>query len=469
MTNLGRNVDVREGKAGRNRLWAFIGPAVLVSVGYMDPGNWATDLEAGSRFGYQLLWVLLAANLVAVLLQSLAARLGVVSRRDLAQTCRLYYARPVSRALWVLAELAVVATDLAEVLGSAVALNLLFGIPLLAGVLMTGLDVLLILVMQHYGMRRLEALVAVMVLTIGVCLAVEIGLAGPDWHGMLGGFIPHLDTDSLYVAIGILGATVMPHNLYLHSALVQTRRLGTGTGATREALRFNLIDTALALNLAFLVNAAILVVSVAVFFRHGIVVTDLRQAEALLSPLLGSAVASALFAVALLASGQSSTVTGTLAGQIVMEGFVQMRLSPVRRRLLTRGLALVPAVVVIAAYGEAGTLPLLIASQVVLSLQLPYAIVPLIRFTSSCAILGQFVSRTWLKVLSWLVAGGIIGLNAWLVVRTVGQWGGLGRVPAGVSALILTITLACGLLLLWIGIVPLRERNQRPPPTGDGE
>jgi manganese transport protein len=458
MTDLGRNVDARKRKTGRNRLWAFIGPAILVCVGYMDPGNWATDLEAGSRFGYQLLWVLLASNLAAVLLQSLATRLGVASSYDLAQACRRHYARPVSNALWLLAELAIVATDLAEVLGSAVALNLLFRIPLLAGVLITGLDVLLILIMQHYGMRRLEALIAVMVLTIGACFAVEIGLAGPDWRMVIGGFIPHLDADSLYVAMGILGATVMPHNLYLHSALVQSRRLDAGPAAIREALRYNLIDTAIALNFAFLANAAILVVSVAVFFRHGIVVTDLRQAEVLLSPLLGSTVASVLFAVALLASGQSSTITGTLAGQIVMEGFVQIRLSPVRRRLLTRSLAIVPAVAVIATYGEAGTLPLLIASQVVLSLQLPYAMVPLIRFTCTRRILGEFASGMWLKVLAWLLAGGIIGLNVWLVVRTVAQWGGLGRVPTGVSLLLFAITLACGLLLLWITMVPLRGR-----------
>jgi manganese transport protein len=460
MSNLGRSVDVHGGNAGRKRLWAFIGPAVLVSVGYMDPGNWATDLEAGSRFGYQLLWVLLASNLAAVLLQSLAARLGVVSRRDLAQACRLHYARPVSNALWLLAELAIVACDLAEVLGSAVALNLLFRIPLLAGVPIIGFDALLILVLQHYGMRKLEALIAVMVLTIGACLAVEIGLSQPHWGAVISGFIPHLEADSLYVAIGILGATVMPHNLYLHSALVQTRRLDTGVAATREALHYNLIDTVFALNLAFLVNAAILVVSVAVFFRHGIEVTDLRQAEALLSPLLGSAAASAIFAVALLAAGQSSTITGTLAGQVVMGGFLQIHLSPVRRRLLTRSLAIVPALAVIAAYGEAGTLPLLIASQVVLSLQLPYAIVPLIRFTSTRGVLGEFASAMWLKLLAWLVAGGIIGLNAWLVVRSVGRWGGLGRVPTGVSLLLFAITLACGLLLLWISVVPLRERTR---------
>jgi manganese transport protein len=459
MSNLGRKVDVRERKAGRERLWAFVGPAVLVSVGYMDPGNWATDLEAGSRFGYQLLWVLLASNLAAVLLQTLAARLGVVSKCDLAQACRLHYARPVSNALWLLAELAIVACDLAEVLGSAVALNLLFRIPLLAGVLITGLDVLLILVMQHYGMRRLEALIAVLVLTIGACLAVEISLSQPHWPAVISGFVPRLDVDSLYVAIGILGATVMPHNLYLHSALVQTRRLGTGSAATREALSYNLIDTTFALNLAFLVNSAILVVSVAVFFRHGIEVTDLRQAEALLSPLLGSTVASVLFAVALLASGQSSSITGTLAGQIVMEGFVQIRLSPVRRRLLTRSFAIVPAVAVIATYGEAGTLSLLIASQVVLSLQLPYAMVPLIRFTSARSILGEFASRIWLKLLAWLAAGSIVGLNAWLLVRTVANWGGLSGVPAGISLILFTVALVCGLLLLWISVVPLHKNT----------
>jgi manganese transport protein len=359
--------------AGVRRLFAFIGPGALAWV--MGSGNWATDLEGGARFGYQLLWVLLASNLVAMLLQSLSARLGIVSGHDLAQSCREHYPRPTALALWLLAEVAIIACDLAEVLGSAIALNLLFGIPMLWGVLITGFDVLLILALQHYGVRKLEAVIAVMVLTIGTCFALEIALAEPDWHGVLAGFAPRPDSSSLLIAIGILGATVMPHNLYLHSSLVRTRRIGTGFAAMREAIRYNLIDTVLALNIAFLINAAILVLSASVFFSRGIEVTDLRQAHELLSPLLGTALASAAFAVALLTAGQSSTITGTLAGQVVMEGFLQIRLTPVVRRLLTRGLAIVPAVAVLAAYGENGMLPLLIASQVVLSLQLPFAMV----------------------------------------------------------------------------------------------
>ena len=455
MTNISQSIDVRAAAPGMRRLLAFIGPGALVSVGYMDPGNWATDLEGGARFGYQLLWVLLASNLVAMLLQSLSARLGIASGRDLAQSCRTHYPRPAALALWLLAEVAIIACDLAEVLGSAIALNLLLGIPMLWGVLITGLDVLFILALQHYGVRKLEAVIAAMVLTVGACFAVEIVLTEPDWQGVLSGFAPRLDSSSLLIAIGILGATVMPHNLYLHSSLVQTRRIGTSLAAKREAIRYNLVDTVLALNIAFLINGAILVLSASVFFSRGIEVTDLRQAHELLSPLLGTALASAAFAVALLTAGQSSTITGTLAGQVVMEGFLQIRLRPVARRLLTRGLAIVPAVAVLAAYGENGMLPLLIASQVVLSLQLPFAMVPLIRFTGSKQILGAFASSAWVRWSAWLAAGCITALNAWLITRSLSDSRSQSTALASLSPLLIAGALACGMLLAWISVAPL--------------
>jgi manganese transport protein len=458
MTNLGQTIDIGAIAPGRRRLFGFIGPAAMVSVGYMDPGNWATDLEGGARFGYQLLWVLLASNLIAVLLQSLAARLGIVANRDLAQACREYYPRPVAFALWLLCEIAIIACDLAEVLGSAIALNLLFGIPLVWGALLTGLDVMLILALQHYGVRKLEAVIAVLVLTIATCLGLEILLARPDWSGVAAGFAPRLNSASLYVAIGILGATVMPHNLYLHSSLVQTRRIGAAPHARREAIRYNLFDTVLALNVAFLINAAILILSSATFFSQNLVVTELRQAHALLTPLLGTWAASMAFAIALLAAGQSSTITGTLAGQVVMEGFLKIRLNPVTRRLLTRGLAIVPAVAVLAYQGEDGALRLLILSQVILSLQLPFAIVPLIRFTGERRIMGSFASPVWVKRLAWLTAACIVALNSWLIFAALSQWRGQSEGLARFYPLVGGGALLCGLLLFWIAVVPLSRR-----------
>ena len=436
---------------GRWRALRFCGPAALVSIGYMDPGNWATGLEGGARFGYQLMWVLLASNLIAMLLQSLAARLGIVARLDLAQACRAHYARPVTLALWGLCEVAIIACDLAELLGSAIALNLLFGIPLAWGALITGLDVMLILVLQHYGIRKLEALVAALVLTIGTCMAIEMVLARPVWGAVAAGFVPRLDSASLWVAIGIVGATVMPHNLYLHSALVQTRRIDPNRHAQREAIRYNLVDTVLALTVAFFINAAILALSASTFFERGIVVTELRQAHELLTPVLGTTLGSTAFAIALLAAGQSSTITGTLAGQIVMEGFVRLRMSPVGRRLLTRAIALVPAVVVLMVAGEGGMLQLLVLSQVVLSLQLPFAIIPLIRFTSTRALMGGFVSTTALQVLAWTSTLLIIGLNAWLVVQALGPDSALW-----VRVVVAAVAVACAGLLAWITFVPLR-------------
>ena len=466
MIGLAQTVDMRV--PGRWRLLRFTGPAAMVSIGYMDPGNWATDLEGGARFGYQLMWVLLASNLMAMLLQSLALRLGLAGRMDLAQACRAHYARPVSFALWVLCEIAIIACDLAELLGSAIALNLLFGIPLVWGALITGFDVMLILVLQQYGIRKLEAVVSVLLLTIGGCMGVEMLLVPLDWVAIAGGFVPRLNSANLFIAIGILGATVMPHNLYLHSSLVQTRRIEPSPAGRREAIRFNTLDTVLALNIAFLINAAILALAASTFFARGIVVTELRQAHELLAPLLGTSIASIAFAVALLAAGQSSTITGTLAGQIVMEGFVRMKMSPMKRRLMTRSIAMVPAVGMLLYAGESGMLQLLILSQVVLSLQLPFAIVPLIRFTSLPAVMGTFVSPTWMRRLAWSVAVLIIGVNAWLVTQVMSPGdtvpgdflhGMATRVVVGLAALM------CVALLVWITVVPLRRAAAELEPT----
>ena len=408
--------------AGPRRLLVFLGPAMLVSVGYMDPGNWATDLEGGARFGYQLLWVLVVSNLIALLLQTLCARLGVVSGLDLAQACRVLYPRPAVYALWILCEIAIVACDLAEVIGSAVALNLLFGIPVVWGAAITALDVFLILLLQQYGARRLEAIIVVAVLTIAACFAVELWLVQPQWGEVAAGLTPRLDDASLYIAIGILGATVMPHNLYLHSSIVKTRAVGPAAVEQRRALRYYLVDTALALNFAFLINAAILIVAAGVFHREGIVVDDLREAHRLLSPLLGAGIASFLFAIALLCSGQSATITGTLAGQIVMEGFLDLRLPPLLRRALTRGLAVIPAIGVLAFTGEDGTIALLVATQVVLSLQLPFAIIPLIRFTSSEQVMGGFATPVVIKALAWGSAAFVVTANVWLVGSKLVSW-----------------------------------------------
>ena len=457
MTDLGSTVDVRAFSPGRARLWRFIGPASLISVGYMDPGNWATDLEGGARFGYQLLWVLLASNLIAMLLQTLAARLGIVGGRDLAQACRDRYSTPVARALWVLCEIAIIACDLAEVLGGALALNLLFSIPLAWGALITGLDVMLVLMLQHHGIRKLESVVAALVLTIGCCMALMVLLSGPSWAEVASGLVPHLDGANLYVAIAIVGATVMPHNLYLHSSLVSTRRIDVGLAAKREALRYNLIDTVLSLNIAFLINAAILVVSAATFFTRQIEVTELRQAHDLLSPLLGSAAASIAFAIALLASGKSSSVTGTLAGQIVMEGFMRFRISPLKRRLLTRSIAIVPAVAVLAVMGDSGMLRLLLLSQVVLCLQLPFAIVPLIRFTNDPETMGVFATAPGVRGVVQVVAAVITGLNGWLIWKTFESTGGAQVVSSGWQIATGIGAAAGAALLLWIAVVPLRR------------
>jgi manganese transport protein len=405
------------------RALGFIGPGFLISVGYMDPGNWATDLAAGSRFGYKLLFAVMVSNLLAILLQGLSIKLGVATEQDLAQACREHYSKPVTIGLWIFAEIAIAACDLAEVIGSAIALQLLFGIPLLVGVVITSLDVLMILLLQNRGFRYLEAVVIVLIATIGVMFAIEIFFSHPQWSSIAWNlFVPSREILSngtmLYIAIGILGATVMPHNLYLHSAIVQTRDYPRTSKGKREAIFLSSLDSAAALTMALFVNAAILIVAAAVFHRSGHNgVAEIGDAYKLLTPLLGVAGASTMFAIALLASGQNSTLTGTLAGQVVMEGFLHLRLAPWKRRLLTRLLAIVPTVIVTALWGMSGTARLLILSQVILSMQLSFAVFPLIAFTSDRKKMGEFVNRPWLRILGWASAIFIAALNGWLLVQ----------------------------------------------------
>ena len=405
------------------KLMAFWGPGLMVAVGYMDPGNWATDLAGGARYGYTLLSVVLISNLFAILLQHLAAKLGIVSGRDLAQACRDHYSRPVSLMLWVLCEIAIAACDLAEVIGSAIALNLLFGLPLPWGVVLTVLDVLVVLYFQNKGFRVIESIVAGLIALIFGCFLYEIIASHPDWLALSQGLVPRLEIVTnpkmLYVAIGILGATVMPHNLYLHSSIVQTRAIEQDEVSKRSAIKFATIDSTLALFLAFFVNAAILVTAAAAFHGKGHdSVADISDAHKLLTPVLGAGAASALFAIALLASGQNSTLTGTLAGQIVMEGFLDLKLKPWVRRLITRSVAVVPALIVAILYGEKGTGQLLVLSQVILSLQLSFAVVPLVLFTSSRAKMGVFVNRPVVQIVAWVVSGIIISLNVFLLWQT---------------------------------------------------
>jgi manganese transport protein len=420
-------IPVPRGVSFWRKALAFAGPGYMVAVGYMDPGNWATDLAGGARFGYTLLSVILISNLMAILLQALALKLGIATGRDLAQACRDHYSRPVSFGLWVLCEIAIAACDLAEVIGSAIALNLLFGIPLLWGVCLTALDVLLILLLQHKGFRYLEALVIALVATIGVCFGIELFMAQPAIAAVVGGLLPRTEIVTnpamLYIAIGILGATVMPHNLYLHSSIVQTRKVLPDEASRREAIRFATLDSTVALLFAFFINGAILILAAATFHQSGHQeVADIGDAYRLLTPLLGTTFASTLFAVALLASGQNSTITGTLAGQIVMEGFLNIRLPAWLRRLITRLIAIIPAIIVTALYGEHGAGSLLILSQVILSLQLSFAVVPLVYFTSQRRKMGVFVNSPVLAATAWAVALVILGLNTWLLVGTFRVW-----------------------------------------------
>jgi manganese transport protein len=415
-----RSVPV-SGSTWWRKLLAFAGPGYLVAVGYMDPGNWATDLAGGSQFGYTLLSVILVSNVMAVLLQGLSAKLGIVTGRDLAQACRDHYSRPVNIGLWLLCEIAIAACDLAEVIGAAIALNLLFKLPIAWGVLITGLDVLLVLLLQNKGFRLLERLVIVLVATVGFCFVFEIVLSHPDALGVAKGFLPSADVlrrpEMLYVAIGILGATVMPHNLYLHSSIVQTRKYDEDAAGRREAVRYAFADSTIALSMALFINAAILIVAAATFHTSGHAnVAEIQDAHLLLTPLLGAG-ASTMFAIALLASGLNSTLTGTLAGQIVMEGFLNFRIRPWLRRLITRGVAIVPAAITAIFWGESGTAKLLVLSQVILSMQLPFAVFPLVRFTSDRAKMGAFANGRLLTAAAWLVALVIAVLNAWLLFQ----------------------------------------------------
>jgi manganese transport protein len=425
-------VPIPKGLGFWRKLLAFSGPGYLVAVGYMDPGNWATDLAGGSAFGYSLLSIILISNLMAILLQSLSARLGIVTGRDLAQACRDHYSKPVAMSLWVLCEIAICACDIAEVIGSAIALNLLFHIPLVWGVCITALDVFAILYLQNKGFRYIEALVITLILLIGGCFLLEIIFSQPSVSAILSGFVPRAEIiknpQMLYLAIGILGATVMPHNLYLHSSIVQTRKYEQNTAGKTEAIKFATLDSTLALMFALFINAAILIISAATFHQTGQhEVAEIQDAFHLLSPTLGVSMASAVFAIALLASGQNSTLTGTLAGQIVMEGFLNIRMRPWLRRLITRALAIIPAVIVTAIYGESGTAKLLVFSQVILSMQLSFAVVPLVIFTSDRRKMGPFVSPGWVKSLAWITASIIILLN----VKYLLDFSGISKWIAG--------------------------------------
>jgi manganese transport protein len=418
------SVRVPEGAHFWRKLFAFAGPGYLVAVGYMDPGNWATDIAGGARYGYRLLTVVFISNLLAILLQALAARLGIASGRDLAQACRDHYRRPVTLALWGLAEVAIAATDLAEVIGSALALNLLFGLPMVVGVCITSLDVFIVLYLQHHRFRYVEALVVTLIALIAGAFALELYFSKPDFLAVLGGFVPTAqlfhDREMLYIAVGILGATVMPHNLYLHSSIVQTRKYGDSEASRSEATSFAVLDSTVALTSALFINGAILVVAAATFHGTGYEhVADISDAYKLLAPMLGTSLASTLFALGLLFSGQNATLTGTLAGQIVMEGFLNIRLRPWLRRLVTRGIAIAPALVVIVLYGDHAAGSLLILSQVILSLQLPFAIFPLILFVSDRRLMGKLVIGKRLKLLAWPSAVLIALLNVWLLGQVI--------------------------------------------------
>lgn len=421
LSEINNSVDTTIQRKGWRKVFAFFGPAYLVSVGYMDPGNWATDLQGGAKFGYSLLWVLLMSNIMALLLQSLSARLGIVRRRDLAQANREVYPKGINFCLYILAELAIAATDLAEVLGMAVGLKLLTGLDLIWGVLITTLDTFLFLWLQRLGMRKIEAFILLLVATIGVSFLVEIIFAKPDLGEVAKGFIPSgLTNESLYIAMGIIGATVMPHNLYLHSALVQSRKIGSDDKSIKSAIKYNTADSAIALNAALFVNAAILILAATVFNKTGNThIAEIEEAHAFLAPLLGTTLAPILFAVALIAAGQSSTITGTLAGQIVMEGYLHLRINPVLRRLLTRLIAIIPAVIVILIFGDDKVDELLVFSQVILSLQLGFAVIPLIHFVSDKKTMGKFAIKVWVKIFAWIIAIVLVSLNIKLLYEQI--------------------------------------------------
>lgn len=462
LEEVNQSVATQHKKKGFRKILAFLGPAYMVSVGYMDPGNWATDIAGGSQFGYSLLWVLLMSNLMALLLQSLSARLGIVTQRDLAQASRETYSKFINYILYILAEIAIAACDLAEVLGMAIGINLLFGIPLLEGVLITVLDTFLLLFLINKGIRKMEAFIIVLIFIIGVSFIVEMFLAQPELDKVVYGLIPSIPSSAaLYIAIGIIGATVMPHNLYLHSSLVQTRKFDRSTAGIKQALKYNLIDSTIALNLAFFVNAAILILAAATFYRNGMFeVAEIQDAHQFLEPLLGTKWAPALFAIALIAAGQSSTITGTLAGQIVMEGYLNLRIQPWVRRIITRLIAIVPAVVVILIYGESVTGKLLIFSQVVLSLQLGFAIIPLIHFVSDKRKMKGFHISKTTQIVAWIIAAIIVSLNAKLVYDEIRSWIETSDNPTILWITVVPLALAFLILLLYIIVKPFIVRSK---------
>jgi manganese transport protein len=453
------SVDIARRSTKWKKVFAFFGPAYLVSVGYMDPGNWATDIAGGSKFGYTLIWVLLMSNIMALLLQSLSARLGIVRQRDLAQANREAYPKPINFLLYILAEIAIAATDLAEVLGMAIGIYLLTGLPLIWGVSITVLDTFLLLFLQRLGMRTMEAFILSLVAIVGFSFLAEILFARPDLGEVAGGLVPSIPNDeALYIAIGIIGATVMPHNLYLHSALVQTRKIRPDSTSIRQALKWNFVDSAIALNIAFFVNSAILILAATVFFKNGRTdVAEIRDAHQLLEPLLGTSLAPILFAIALIAAGQSSTVTGTLAGQIVMEGYLKLRLHPVLRRLITRLLAIIPAVIVIGLFGEDQVDKLLIFSQVILSMQLGFAIVPLIHFCSDKKKMGEFAINRITQIAAWVIASILVYLNVRLLVNEAAEYFRTSDNTLA-KALILAAGAVLACLMGYIVVQPLRKK-----------
>ena len=460
-------IDTTGNMSWWRRFILFIGPAFLVCVGYMDPGNWATDIAGGSQFGYKLLWILLLSNMIALLLQSLSARLGIVRGRDLAQVSRETYPPVVNFSLYILAEIAIAACDLAEVLGMAIGLNLLFHIPMIYGVGLGILDTFIILYLQQKGIRYMEIIIFSLISVIGMCFLVEIFFAKPDAASVLHGFIPSsLGNGALYIAIGIIGATVMPHNLYLHSSLVQTRRNGTDETSIARAIKYNFWDSALALNLAFLVNAAILIVAASVFYAKGYhKVIEIQDAHDLLAPLMGRSIAPVLFAIALIAAGQISTITGTLAGQIVMEGYLDLRIAPWLRRLITRSIAVIPALLVIYYLGDDKVGDMLIFSQVVLSLQLGFAVIPLIHFVSDKKRMGIFVISPFLKIMSWITAIVILGLNIKLIIDTMNDWHEkLSNLPFVYYGLIIPVLALASILLIVATVYPLLNRRRKDNP-----
>jgi manganese transport protein len=465
LDQLHESVPVKN-KTGWRRLFAFIGPAYLVSVGYMDPGNWATDLQGGAAFGFQLIWILLLSNIMAILLQSLSARLGIVRRLDLAQVNRETYPKFVNFCLYLLAELAIAATDLAEVLGMAIGIKLLTGLPLMYGTIITVTDTFLFMLLQRYGIRKMEAFIFVLVATIGGSFLAEMIIAKPDLIGAAKGLVPSaLSPAALYIAVGMIGATVMPHNLYLHSALVQTRKIERTSAGIKKSLWYNFIDSAIALNAAFFVNAAILILAATAFYQTGNQsIAKIEEAHALLAPLLGSKLAPILFAVALIAAGQSSTVTGTLSGQIVMEGYLNLRLNPWIRRLLTRLVAIVPAVLVIGIMGEGRVDELLVFSQVILSLQLGFAVIPLIHFVSDKSTMGEFAIKSWVKILAWLVASILVFLNANLVFDFAKAFL-FGPTSLFIKLLLVLFILFFFALLLYIIIFPMIQSKKKQERT----